>query len=132
MKNPYHPSEDSEYQSWQHGYGSQSLDDNPYEGQDPELEAVWLDGFNSRPKKVGRPPKAKTEATQEVDPSPGIETGRKGSDSLFEASTEDLEKELFRRKGMELQALTEQETEVAKVLTEIQLKINRIKLLIGE
>lgn len=132
MKNPYHPSEEAEYQSWQHGFGSQSLDDNPYEGQDPELEAIWLDGYNSKPKKPGRPPKTKSESLEEPSPTSGIKNGKNATGSILDASTEELEKELFRRKGLELQALVEQEVEVAKVLTEIQSKINRIRLLIGE
>lgn len=128
MKNPYHPSEDSEYQSWQHGYQATSLGDNPYEGQDPELEAIWLEGFNSKKRSPGRPPKAK----QEDAPALPMEKVVDRSEALFEASTEELEKELIRRKKMELEALVEQEESISKVLTDVQLKIYKIKMFVGE
>lgn len=128
--NPYNMNkEEGKYHTWTSGFEARSEEENPYSDQTDEvLYKVWKQGYKAAKKlrKVDDPLEIKT--------SPIVISGDlRGFSKVIASplhsievlSTEELEKELFKRKSLELQDLKE-------ALSIITKKINKIENLIND
>lgn len=116
--------EEGKYHTWTSGFEANSEDDNPYSDQtDEDLYKVWKQGYRAR-KKAGKVEVLLAAESLSETVSVALTSSRSAS-PVHLVSTEDLEKELFKRKHLELQDLKE-------ALAIINKKINKIESLLND
>jgi hypothetical protein len=136
--NPFHPQQEAEHLSWDHGFNAQSTDDCPYDSRDPEARSAysaWMQGFKAnknRPKPVKNTAVESINETPEAEVEPEVAEEGSGVVSLQSLSTAELEAELKKRKIKDLEQLLQQENKLLKVLEEVRAKVAKLKVLMGD
>jgi len=131
MSNPYKPGDEARYMTWEHGFNSNSETECPYDPEDKdtrELRGIWLKAFKANPahKKKAVAESAEDAIEEQFPTSSGNSLDVKG------LPTEMLELELKRRKLGDLQALHKSREELNKKLDLVNVKIQRLEVLLGE
>lgn len=136
MENPYNKQQqEAKYHTWQAGFDATTKDDNPYTSQtDPELNAVWMEGWSSnmarKTKKRAKPTLEQALAMEQEDEfgpvnlnevEPDLLPKKNPNKSLAELEDHVLLTELKNRKRKELAQL---EAENKDILD----RINKLKL----
>lgn len=128
-QNPYNQkTQEGRYMNWENGFNSRSENDCPYDADDSdnrELLKVWKAGFRANP------------AHKEAKATPDVQQAPEAVKSVLEVNvaglpTELLELELKKRKIQELQQLSKQEAELTNKLQQVQQKIQRLSILLGD
>lgn len=136
MQNPYDLKDEANHQTWQHGFGSLTKEDNPYTSDsEPELNTVWLTGYNAKKKKPSeKAVKAPPEGEDEVPSNPptqALEASGQGN-LIAQVSTADLEAELLKRKLDVIKDLNKKKQELILQFHNIEATLQRLAILTGE
>ncbi len=128
-KNPFHPQDEANYLSWDHGFNATTKDDCPYDPKDSEARqahAAWQKGFaaNTNRKAVA----VISEDDLEIIPTTVTNTGS----NLASIDTALLEQELKKRKIKDLEQQLQKEAQLVKALEDIRLSITKLKVLMGD
>ncbi len=128
IKNPFNKdTQEAKYLTYEHAYHSRSELDNPYaKEEEPDLYGVWMKGFRAnktRPKVEMKVPLDQAEIDLESTTVVG---------DISSLPTDLLELELKKRKLKELQSLNQQSSQLEKQLNEVNLKITRLNVLLGD
>ncbi len=136
--NPFNPQDEANHLSWDHGYNARTTEDCPYDPKDPEARsahAAWMQGFKAnkdRPKVVKSKPVESINETLEAEDDPQMDQEGSLVVSLASLPTDQLEAELKKRKIKDLESLLQTENKLLKALAEVQAKVARLKILMGD